>query len=318
MSKTKSNNLKLLKLFSIVFLILTLSIGFLMITPRAVSLAESKISSFNTQEVSSPQALGVKEEPKVVIKSSEISPPNFSAHSALALDLETGQLLYEKNTHQRLFPASTTKIMTALVALEHYKSADVLTITPEALVGGSSMGLLLGEQLTFRSLLYGMLLNSGNDAAFAIAANYPGGVSAFVEKMNEKAVSLGLKDSHFQNPAGFDGAEHYSSAYDLSQIAKAAVANNQLAKVVSTKETTILSLDKSKSHNLKNLNKLLGVDGVIGIKTGFTEEAGENLVGLVERNGRKVLTVVLSSSDRFGETKSLIDWLYSNFTWTLE
>ncbi len=318
MAKTKSNNLKLLKLFSIVFLILALSIGFLMVTPRAVSLAESKISSFNTQEVSLPQSFGVKEEPKVVIKSSENSAPNFSAHSVLALDLETGQLLYEKNIHQRLFPASTTKIMTALVALEHYKSADVLTITPEALVGGSSMGLSLGEQLTFRSLLYGMLLNSGNDAAFAIAVNYPGGVSAFVEKMNEKAMSLGLKDSHFQNPAGFDGADHYSSAYDLSQIAKAAVANNQLAKVVSTKETTILSLDKSKSHNLKNLNKLLGVDGVIGIKTGFTEEAGENLIGLVERNGRKVLTVVLSSSDRFGETKSLIDWVYNNFTWTLE
>lgn len=168
-----------------------------------------------------------------------------------------------------------------------------------------------------------MLLNSGNDAAYDIAANAPGGIAGFVDAMNAEVSRLGLTDTHFQNPAGFDDASHYSSAYDLAVIAQKVIADPTLARVVSTKETVIsevggVSSDSARKHYLHNVNQLLGEDGIIGVKTGFTEKAGENLVGLVERNGRRVLTVVLRSTDRFGETKTLMDWIYKNYTWTQE
>jgi D-alanyl-D-alanine carboxypeptidase len=179
------------------------------------------------------------------------------------------------------------------------------------------MGLSAGEQLTFRSLLYGMMLNSGNDAAFTLAYNYPGGITAFIKKMNERAADLGAVDTHFDNPAGFDSPNHYSSAYDLLLIAKEAIKNARLGKVFSTKETSVTSVDKNHLHDLKNLNKLLNEDGVIGIKTGTTELAGESFVGLVEKNNQTVLTVMLNSGDRFGETRSLIDLIFKNYTWQL-
>lgn len=287
-------------------------------TPKIVAMTEIKVLSENQPQLKAvlAQYEVAEEKPKQIqIKDLGLTPPQFSAQAVLAQDLTTGQILFQKNIHQRLSPASTTKIMTALVALDYYKSADILTVKPESLVEGSTMGLKLGEQLSFRSLLYGMMLNSGNDAAFTLAANYPGGVGGFVDKMNQKANELNLHDTNFQNPAGFDSPLNYSSAYDLAIIAKQAQENSQLARIVSTKETSVESWDKTQEHLLKNLNKLLSEDGVIGIKTGYTDIAGENLVGLVDRNGKKILTVVLSSSDRFGETKSLMDWVYQNFEW---
>lgn len=251
----------------------------------------------------------------VEITSKQIAPPTFGSTAVLAIDYDTGQILYQKNIHQRLAPASTTKVMTALVSIEHFKMGDMLLVYPEDLVEGSTMGLKAGEMLTYRGLLYGMLLNSGNDAAYTIASNYPGGLAAFMNRMNQLVSQLSLKNTHFQNPAGFDAYDHYSSAYDLSVIAKQAVEHPTLARVVATQETLVSTLDQTQEHNLKNLNELLDVPGVIGIKTGFTEKAGENFVGLIERDHHKVITVVLGSSDRFGETKQLMDWVYQNYSW---
>lgn len=297
-----------------------LALGILIGAPRATQIIESRVYFLGNQNPEKIQPLvaqvaGAQEREETQIIDAQIPAPEHSAAAILVQDFESGRILFQKNIHTKLSPASTTKIMTALISSEHYKPADILTVTEESLVGGSTMGLNLGEKLTYRSLLYGMMLNSGNDAAFTIAANYPGGVSAFVAKMNQKALEMGLKDTHFTNPAGFDAPDHLSSATDLSQIAKAAVVSSQISKVVSTKETSVISWDKSRSHILKNLNKLLGEDGVMGIKTGFTEKSGENLIGLVERNNHKVLTVVLNSQDRFGETKALMDWVYTNFSW---
>lgn len=301
--------------------IFLLCLSLLIFTPKAVDLTETQIlTSFNQPwekpKYLIPEAVGAERKPVTEIIDKQIAPPQFSAGAVLAQDLETGKILYAKNINQRLSPASTTKIMTALVAEDYFQPDDVLTVSSASAVGGSSMDLHVGEKLTFRSLLYGMMLNSGNDAAFTIAVNYPGGLGAFVEKMNEKVTSLGLSNTHFQNPAGFDAVGHYSSAYDLAKIATLVTKSPTLSRVVSTKETSITSVDQNKSHYLKNLNQLLGENGVIGIKTGFTELAGENLVGLVERDGHKVLTVVLSSNDRFGETKNLMDWIYNNYSWT--
>lgn len=170
--------------------------------------------------------------------------------------------------------------------------------------------------MSFRSLLYGMLLNSGNDASFAIAENFPGGVEEFVAAMNRKAQDLGLQDTNFDNPAGFDNPKHFSSASDLAEIAQEALKNAQLARIFATKDTEVVSWDKRYKHQLSNLNKLLSkVHGVLGVKTGYTKEAKENLVTLVEREGHRLLLVVLGSDDRFGETESLIEWAYGNFVW---
>jgi len=248
--------------------------------------------------------------------SKNIPPPEFSAKAVLIKDLATDTILFQKDISVPLPIASTTKIITAIVASEYYKQNAVLTVGKSANTPGSRVGLFNGEDLSFRSLLYGMLLNSGNDAAFTLAENYPGGILGFVSAMNKKVLEMDLKNTHFDNPAGFDSPNHYSSASDLAKITQEALKDSTLTRIFATKETNIVSLDKKYTHQLFNLNKLLEkVRGVVGVKTGTTEEAKENLVTLVERDGRKILLVVLGSNDRFLETTRLIDWVDSNFAW---
>ncbi len=313
---------KFQKLILIVYLLsaFLLSTGFLIATSKASNIIEGKITFLGNQKQDKVKPIisnvaGAENEEVVNIVDKKLPHPKISARAALVEDFESGTILYQKNIFDPLPPASTTKIMTALIASEHFKPGDVLTVPSEALVGGSSMGAVAGERLSFRSLLYGMMLNSGNDAAYTIAWNFPGGVGAFIDRMNQKASELGLKNTHFENPAGFDSSNHFSSASDLAKLAKIVAEDYQMAKVVSTKETSVASWDKTNQHILKNLNKLLEEDGVVGIKTGYTENAKENLVGLIERDGHKILTVILNSDDRFGETKTLIDWVEQNYSW---
>lgn len=248
--------------------------------------------------------------------SKNVPVPNLSAKAVFVKDLTTGTILYQKNANDRLPIASTTKIMTALVASSYYKPNSVLVVGQSSQTPGSRVGLNLGEDLSFRSLLYGMLLNSGNDAAYALAENYPGGLLGFVSEMNKKVSDLQLLNTHFENPAGFDNPNHYSSAKDLEIVTEEALKDSQLSRIFATKETNIVSLDKKYTHQLANLNKLLSsVKGVLGVKTGYTEVAKENLITLVNRDNHKILTVVLGSDDRFGESTSLIEWAYGNFTW---
>lgn len=269
------------------------------------------LESFNIQKLN---ILKKEPEKKLLLVDYGEVVPKLASGGVWVEDLTFGKVLYQFNSDGRLLPASTTKMLTALVGIEYFRYSDDLVVTREALVSGSSMGLNENERLSFRAVLYGMLLNSGNDAAYTIATNYPGGLEAFLAAMNKKASDLGLKNSHFSNPAGFDSPGHYSSAEDLALIARAVMANEQLAQVVATKETTVNAENQLKSHTLENLNQLLDEEGVIGIKTGFTEKSGENLVTLVERDGRRVLIVLLRSNDRFGETKKIIQWAYRNFT----
>lgn len=320
LTKAQVKKIQLLTLSISLFLISLISLSFL---PQTVQLAETKIASVN-QINRKPLLLGdmyvessnsSEEFPNIKVIDQKIPPPTVSAASVYVEDLSTQEVLFKKNLNIKVPPASTTKIMTAIVASQYYKSGDILVVPSEALVGGSNMGLVPGENMTFRSLLYGMLLNSGNDAAFTLAINYPGGLEGFVSAMNQKAKDLNLKNTHFVNPAGFDNPNHYSSSEDMAIIAKELIKNPYLSKIVSTKETSVISFDKTKSHPLKNLNKLLEEKGFIGIKTGFTQQAGENLVGLVDKDGHKILTVVLNSTDRFGESKALVDWVFSNFKW---
>ncbi len=244
-----------------------------------------------------------------------VTPPDLTARAILIMDIPSGVWLYQKNPQARLSPASTTKVMTALVALDYFKMDDILTIkTP--ITEGRVMGLVPGEKLTFENLLYGALVHSGNDAAYAIADNYPGGVSAFVEKMNEKARELSLSGTRFDNPIGFEGNDHFTTAEDLARLANVALKNPTIARIVGTPAITVADAGFSRFYQLENVNQLLGkIPGVLGIKTGWTENAGECLVTAITRDNKKILIVVLDSKDRFGETTALIDWTFNNFQW---
>jgi len=242
--------------------------------------------------------------------------PEFSAESVLAEDVLTGTTLYEKDSNRPVLPASTTKIITALISLDYFPLGTVLTVGNIA-VDGQKMNLVVGEQLTVEDLLYGLLVYSANDAAEVLADNYPGGREAFVHAMNLKAESIGMENSFFTNPSGLDDGNITTTAADLTKAAVYAMKNPVFSRIVGTKKITVISIDGQHRHNLANINELLGVvDGVVGIKTGWTENAKENLVTDVERGEKEVVITLLGSQDRFGETEQLIDWVFANYRWT--
>lgn len=245
----------------------------------------------------------------------KISPPFLTAEAAIVMDIPSAVVLYAKNPEKSFSPASTTKIMTALIGLARYKLEDVLTVQTEV-NEGRSMALKKGEKLTFESLLYGLLVHSANDAALTIAENFPGGKEQFIYSMNQKAHQLNMNSTHFENVTGFEQENHYISSIDLARLAVYALQNPTFVKIVGTREITVKDINQKEEHHLENVNQLLGrILGVYGVKTGWTENAGGCLVAAVERKGRKILTVVLKSQDRFGETARLIEWTYKNHRW---
>ncbi len=236
--------------------------------------------------------------------------PEVTAQAAIVGDVTSGQILAEKNAHQRLAPASTTKIATALVALQRGQLEDQVTVHESALIEGARMGLSPGQVVTLEELLYGLLLRSGNDAAMAIAQHIGGSVDGFVEMMNQEAKELGLTDTHFANPHGLDAPDHYSSAYDLMVLARQALANPTFAEIVSTQQYTF------RGRRLSNRNELLGnYPGADGVKTGTTPGAGECLVASATREGHQVLVVVLGSEDRYGDASILLDYYFDHYAW---
>jgi D-alanyl-D-alanine carboxypeptidase len=239
----------------------------------------------------------------------------LSARGVLILDVSSRSLLYQKNMDAQLLPASTTKIMTALVTLDTFNLDDNITVTtgPESI--GNKAELYPGEKITVNDLLYALLLSSGNDAAVTLAQNHPQGYSAFIKAMNQKAQNLGLINTHFTNASGIDSPYHFISPRDLALLALTAYHNDTLRPIFSTKQITVKS-QNGYSHFFQNTNQLLGqIEGVTGIKTGWTEEAGECLVTYVDGQ-HPLLFVVLGSTDRFGETKTLINWIQRNYTWS--
>lgn len=239
----------------------------------------------------------------------------ITASGVVVIDVDSAVVLYKRNEAQKLAPASTTKILTALTVLDHFSLDDVITIDA-VLSEGQIMGLVRGERMTVENLLYGLLIHSGNDAAYALADAYPGGRDAFVDAMNRKAREIHMADSYFTNPAGFDDALHRVTPLDMARLARFAVTNKTIAKMVSIPQITVSDVGYTRFHQLTNVNQLLGViPGVGGIKTGWTEEAGESLVTLAQRGDRRVIIVLLGSLDRFGETVLLMDWVFSNHAW---
>lgn len=256
-----------------------------------------------------------KNAPKLVIHPVPVvhtnSPPFISAEGVYILDLPSFTPVYVKNERSRFFPASTTKVVTALVAYDLYKPEQVVTIN-RVESDGQVMGLVPGERITIEKLFYGTLVHSGNDAAYALADQY--GEGKFIDLMNKKAKELHMENSHFSNPAGLDSANQYTTPYDLALAARELLENNYLAKIVSTKEIVISDEDFKYFHDLKNVNKLLGeVQGIGGLKTGYTENAGENLVSFYKRSdGHDFILIVLKSLDRFQDTRNIVDWIDAN------
>lgn len=238
---------------------------------------------------------------------------NISAESAIIIDDTSKVIIYEKNPQLRFSMASTTKIMTALVGLESFRLDDIIAVNTKY-SEGAMVGFPVGEKVFFEDMLYGLLLPSGNDAAFTIAENFPGGVSAFVQKMNEKARSLGLFYTHYVDPAGLDDDGNYTTASDLAHLASYALKNSEFSRITSTKQKTIYNVEGTHRYYLINLNRLLGTDGVIGIKTGFTEGAGEVLVTAKEERGHTFIIVVMRSLDRFGDTQQLLSYISNEIT----
>lgn len=252
--------------------------------------------------------------PYPVQKENYHQPPNISAKSAIVVEVKSGITLFEKNPQTKLLPASTTKLMTALVALEKCSLEQIVTVGAVE-KEPTLMGLSPGDNISVRSLLYGLLVNSGNDAAFTLAASCAGSVADFVAEMNYKAREIGLRNTHFTNPTGFDDPAQYTTSRDLAKLARVAITSPIIAKIVSTKSTVVTDATGSKTYFLENINKLLGeVAGLEGIKTGQTEGSQEVLVTQTTRNNT-IITVVLGSEDRFEESKFLIEWAFANHVW---
>ncbi len=232
-----------------------------------------------------------------------------SATSAILMDVDSGRVLYEQNADAKMLIASTTKILTALVAIREGDLSAVVTVKQEAaLTEGSSMYLKEGEQLTLETLLYGLLLCSGNDAAVAIADAVGGSQAEFVELMNAAARELGMEHSSFANPNGLDHEMHYSTARDMARLACAAMENETLMRIASTRSVTI------GGRTMTNHNKLLTyMDGCIGLKTGYTRAAGRTLVSCAERNGQRLVAVTLQDGNDWADHQALYDYGFSNY-----
>ena len=235
------------------------------------------------------------------------------------MDLESESILYEKNKHQRMPIASITKLMTVLIAIEENDLNEEVTITSESsLVEGSTMNLQTGETITVENLIYGALINSGNDAATALAIHNAGSQEEFIKKMNKKALSMGLINTHFANPTGLDNPNNYSSPYDVARLAKQIYKNEFIEETVNLQMKEVYSVDLKYKHNLHNTNKLLDNQFIHfhGLKTGRTDAAGECLVSVAENDdGNKIINVVLNSPDRFKESKFLTDWTFRAYNW---
>lgn len=232
-----------------------------------------------------------------------------SASAAILVDVDSGRMLYERNADARMLIASTTKIMTALVAIRDGKLSDTVKVSREAAyTEGSSMYLKEGEELTLETLLYGLLLCSGNDAAVAVAEHVGGSVKGFVERMNDTALALGMENSSFANPNGLDDENHYSTARDMAVLARAAMENETLVRIASTHTVTI------GGRTMTNHNKLLRfMDGCLGLKTGYTRAAGRTLVSCAERNGQRLIAVTLQDGNDWADHQSLYDYGFAAY-----
>lgn len=257
----------------------------------------------------------IKEETKQAV-SVQTDEPKLNAKIGLVFDRASKNILYEKNGLKQVPMASTTKIMTSIVVLENADLTDVVTIDKKAAgTGGSRLGLKTNDKITVHDLLYGLMLKSGNDAAVALAIHVGKSVEGFAEMMNKTAKDMGLTDSHFITPHGLDAKGHYTTAYELAYMADYALQNPKFKEIVSTKTYTVTI--NNQPRVISNTNELLGsLDGVYGVKTGFTNGANRCLVTACKRGNIDIITVVLGADTkkiRTTDSMKLIEYTYKNY-----
>ena len=245
-----------------------------------------------------------------------IKEPDVNSRACVVIDRKTNSVLFGKNENSKKKMASTTKIMTATIIIEKCNLSDTIEISKKAAgTGGSRLGLKTGDKITILDLLYGLMLRSGNDAAVALAEYAGGDINGFAELMNAKALELGLTNTHFETPHGLDSNEHYTTAYELALLSNYALNNPTFAKIVGTKNYTITINGSPKA--LSNTNELLGnMEGVYGIKTGFTNGANRCLVTACKRNNIDIICVVLGADTkkfRTIDSIKLINYVFNNF-----
>ncbi|WP_213645145.1 D-alanyl-D-alanine carboxypeptidase family protein [Paenibacillus lautus] len=241
--------------------------------------------------------------------------PTNHAQAAALIDVTSGRVLYSKNGDERLRIASLTKIMTAIVAIEHGKLDDRVKISKNAFAKeGSSIFLKLGEEMTLENLLYGLMLRSGNDAATAIAEHVGGTEEGFVLLMNEKAAGLGLTNSHFMNPHGLDHDEHYSSANDVAKLTAYALKNPVFSEIVKTPTKKAPNPNEAWDYKWDNKNKMLRFyEGADGVKTGYTKKAFRCLVSSATRNGQQIAAVTLNDGNDWNDHSKMLDYGFAHF-----
>ncbi len=250
--------------------------------------------------------------------------PQISAQSAILMDANTGVILYSKNIHERLYPASTTKIMTCLLAMEQGNLDDKVEFSHDAVfsvpVGGSNMGMDVGQSITLEECLYGILVGSANEVANAVGEYISGSIDDFVALMNKRAEEIGCKDTHFMNTNGLQDSDHYTSAYDLALISSYFFQNEMLCKIGNTarchfEPTSTQPDDFYLNNKHKLINGEIPYDGILGGKTGYTDEARQTLVTCAEQNGMRLICVVFKeeSPAQFTDTKELLDYGFHNF-----
>ena len=239
-----------------------------------------------------------------------------SAKAACVIEMQTGEIVHERNCVERLPMASTTKIMTCITALESCDVSEVVTVSWEAAATeGSAAYIEPGDEITVLDLLYGLMLNSGNDAAVAIAEHISGSVDEFVGLMNAKAEEIGAGNTHFTNPNGLPDDAHYTTAYDLAMITRYAMQNETFRGIVSTTDFTARIINTDGTLSFHNHNKLLGAyDGCIGVKTGFTKDAGRCLVSAAERDGLSFVAVTLNDGDDWNDHREMLDYAFSSYS----
>jgi len=241
--------------------------------------------------------------------------PKNTAQSAVLMDAQTGRVLYEKNPDKKLPMASTTKIMTAILAIENGDLNSTVTVSDNASgTEGSSIWLGVGEKMKLSDMLYGLMLSSGNDAAVAIAEHIAGSVDKFVEMMNEKAKAIGAKNTHFVNPNGLPAKEHYTTAYDLALISCYAMKNETFRSIVGTETKEVTWEGHEYNRFLRNKNKILWqYEGGNGVKTGYTKEAGRCLSGAANKDGMQLVATVLNAPNMFPDCMNILDYGFEHY-----
>jgi serine-type D-Ala-D-Ala carboxypeptidase (penicillin-binding protein 5/6) len=270
------------------------------------------------QEVFFETELAVIEElPRVRAAAASTPTLELSAAAAYVVDLTSMTVLYEKNPDQILYPASTSKMMTALVAMDNYSLDQKLTVATEAAtVNGTKLFFLQGQQISVADLLAALLIYSANDSAYILANHHLLGYAGFIHAMNQKALALGLTHTTFSNPAGLDELGQQSTARELNLLARELLKQPYLRELVATPDKKITNLEQGGSYDLHNTNQLLEqIRGVKGVKTGTTELAGEVLITLIEREGKQILISLLRSENRYADTSRLLAWIFNNYEW---